>query len=58
MANKYGIPEGKKRVALTLPDEEVEILQEVAKKYRRTVSSMISYMIDTNLKYELEKYSK
>ena len=54
MANKYGIPEGKNRVPFTLPDEEIEIFKKVAKKYRRTPSAMLSYLIDTQLKYELE----
>ena len=51
---KYGIPDGKKRVALTLTDEEVEILQAVSKKYRRTMSATISYIIEVDLKHKLE----
>lgn len=53
-AMKYGIPDGKKRVALTLTEEEVRILQEVSKRYRRTMSATIGYIIEVDLKHRLE----
>lgn len=46
------IPEGKKRIAITLEIDLVEKIQEIAKKNRRNVSDEIAILIE---KYINEK---
>ncbi|XZM50697.1 DUF6364 family protein [Clostridium perfringens] len=45
MASTSRIPEGKTRIVITLEDEVIEKIKQVAEKNMRTVSNEIGYLI-------------
>lgn len=47
--NRYGIPEGKKRFSLTLTEENIARLKEVADEFKMTPSALISHLIENDL---------
>lgn len=54
--SRYGIPEGKKRFSLTLTEENIERLKEVAVEFKMTPSALISHVIETDLTYKIGEY--
>lgn len=52
------LPEGKKRIAISLTEKEIEIIQTVSKKERRNVSDTVALMIEEHLLPQYEEIIK
>ena len=52
------LPEGKKRIAISLTEKEIDIIQTVSKKERRNVSDTIALMIEEHLLPQYEEIIK
>ncbi|BBF43172.1 hypothetical protein lbkm_1858 [Lachnospiraceae bacterium KM106-2] len=52
------LPDGKKRVAISLTEKEIEIIQTISKRDRRNVSDTVAIMIEKYLLPEYEELMK
>lgn len=53
---RYGIPENKERMALTLTKTNKERLYEIAEEFKMTPSALIEHVIETDLAYKIGEY--
>lgn len=49
------LPDGKRRIAISLTEKEIDIIQTVSKKERKNVSDTVAILIEEHL---LEKYNE
>lgn len=52
------LPTGKKRIAISLTEKEIDIIQTISKKERRNVSDTVALMIEEHLLPQYEEIIK